>query len=104
VPEERTPAEVRAAGRSKEEALQVASGTSGKAVVFAGTTVVLALGGLFVVNNPVFISLALAAIVVVIIAMIISVTLLPASMKLLGDLNWYLPSWLQWIPRIKMAE
>ena len=75
----------RAAGRSKEEALQVASGTSGKAVVFAGTTVVLALGGLFVVNNPVFISLALAAMVVVIIAMIISVTLLPAIIALMGD-------------------
>jgi RND superfamily putative drug exporter len=26
--------------------------------------------------------------------------LLPASMKLLGDWNWYLPSWLEWLPRI----
>jgi hypothetical protein len=24
--------------------------------------------------------------------------LLPASMKLLGDWNWYLPSWLDWLP------
>jgi RND superfamily putative drug exporter len=75
----------RAAGRSKEEALQVASGTSGKAVVFAGTTVVLAIGGMFLVDNAVFISLALAAIVVVMIAVIISVTLLPAIIALMGD-------------------
>ena len=25
--------------------------------------------------------------------------LLPASMKLLGDWNWYLPSWLEWLPK-----
>jgi putative drug exporter of the RND superfamily len=26
--------------------------------------------------------------------------LLPATMKLLGDWNWYLPQWLTWLPRI----
>jgi len=26
--------------------------------------------------------------------------LLPASMKLLGDWNWYLPSWLEWLPHL----
>jgi RND superfamily putative drug exporter len=30
--------------------------------------------------------------------------LLPASMKLLGEANWYLPRWLEWLPRIRMAE
>ena len=25
--------------------------------------------------------------------------LLPAAMKLLGDWNWYLPSWLEWLPK-----
>ncbi len=37
-------------------------------------------------------------------ATIIRSILLPASMKLLGDLNWYLPSWLQWIPDVRMSE
>jgi uncharacterized membrane protein YdfJ with MMPL/SSD domain len=37
-------------------------------------------------------------------ATVIRSILLPASMKLLGEWNWYLPSWLEWIPRIKMAE
>jgi RND superfamily putative drug exporter len=32
-------------------------------------------------------------------ATIVRVVLLPASMKLLGDWNWYMPSWLKWIPR-----
>ena len=30
--------------------------------------------------------------------------LLPASMKLLGDWNWYLPSWLEWLPRLDASE
>jgi hypothetical protein len=43
--------------------------------------------------------LGLAA-AVLIDATIIRGVLLPASMKLLGDWNWYLPRWLQWLPRI----
>jgi RND superfamily putative drug exporter len=30
--------------------------------------------------------------------------LLPATMKLLGERNWYLPSWLEWLPRIEADE
>jgi len=33
-------------------------------------------------------------------ATLVRAVLLPASMKLLGDWNWYLPRWLEWIPRI----
>jgi uncharacterized membrane protein YdfJ with MMPL/SSD domain len=43
--------------------------------------------------------LGLAA-AVLIDATIIRGVLLPASMKVLGDWNWYLPSWLEWLPRI----
>jgi MMPL family len=32
-------------------------------------------------------------------ATIVRAVLLPATMKLLGDWNWYLPKWLQWLPR-----
>ena len=30
--------------------------------------------------------------------------LLPATMKLLGERNWYLPSWLQWLPKRRLAD
>ena len=33
-------------------------------------------------------------------ATIIRGVLLPATMKLLGDRNWYLPKWLEWLPRL----
>jgi uncharacterized membrane protein YdfJ with MMPL/SSD domain len=40
------------------------------------------------------------AVAVLIDATIIRGVLLPASMKVLGDWNWYLPSWLEWLPRV----
>ena len=33
-------------------------------------------------------------------ATIVRAVLLPATMKLLGDANWYLPKWLEWLPRL----
>jgi RND superfamily putative drug exporter len=39
------------------------------------------------------------AVAILIDATIIRGVLLPASMKLLGDWNWYLPRWLEWMPR-----
>jgi uncharacterized membrane protein YdfJ with MMPL/SSD domain len=36
-------------------------------------------------------------------ATIVRAVLLPASMKLLGDWNWYLPTWLEWLPRLEPA-
>ena len=36
-------------------------------------------------------------------ATIVRAVLLPATMKLLGDWNWYLPTWLEWLPRIEHA-
>jgi uncharacterized membrane protein YdfJ with MMPL/SSD domain len=33
-------------------------------------------------------------------ATVIRAVLLPATMKLLGDWNWYLPKWLEWLPHV----
>ena len=44
------------------------------------------------------------AVAVFIDATIVRAVLLPASMKLLGDWNWYLPKRLQWLPRIRLEH
>ena len=75
----------RRAGRSREEAIVAASGTSGKAVFFAGATVVFALTGMFLIGNTIFNGIAISAIIVVALAIVISMTLLPALLSLLGD-------------------
>ena len=37
-------------------------------------------------------------------ATIVRAVLLPATMKLLGDWNWYLPRWLTWLPKLEHGE
>jgi RND superfamily putative drug exporter len=44
------------------------------------------------------------AVAVILDATIIRSVLVPAAMQLLGDLNWYLPSWLSWLPEIQVED
>lgn len=76
--------EVRA-GRSLEEAAGRAVGTAGSAVVFAGATVVIALVGLAVCNIGFLTQMGLAGAFTVAIAVLISLTLLPAILGFAGE-------------------
>ncbi|MFA5883841.1 MAG: MMPL family transporter [Acidimicrobiia bacterium] len=77
--------EERAKGREKIDAIGVAGSTASRAVVFSGMTVVIALLGMFIVPHTIFRSLAVGASLVVAIAVVASLTLLPALLSLLGD-------------------
>src|SRR5437762_3106838 len=44
------------------------------------------------------------AVAILIDATLVRGVLLPATMKLLGERNWYLPGWLQWLPRLEHEE
>jgi len=76
--------EERAAGRSQGEALRIAASTSGRAIVVSGLTVMISLAGLFLSGIDVFSGFAIGAITVVGVAVIGSLTALPASLALLG--------------------
>ncbi|HLI58916.1 MAG TPA: MMPL family transporter [Solirubrobacteraceae bacterium] len=75
----------RRAGASPEQALDVTSATVGRAIVVAGATVIVGLAGLLFSGMAVFVSIALGAILVVAIAVLGSLTVLPATVSLLGD-------------------
>ena len=75
----------RQAGRSKLDAITVASNTTGRAVFYAGVTVVLSLAALALTNNPVFISIGLGVVLVVLMAIVGSLTFLPALLSVLED-------------------
>ena len=77
--------EERAAGRSERAALEAAAATSGRSVLVSGLTVMTAMAGMFLTGDPVFESFAIATIAVVAIAMIGSLTVLPALLSRLGD-------------------
>ena len=75
----------RAAGRSERAALEVAAATSGRSVLISGLTVMVAMAGMFLTGDKTFSSLALATILVVAVAVLGSLTVLPAVLSRLGD-------------------
>jgi uncharacterized membrane protein YdfJ with MMPL/SSD domain len=77
--------EERARGRSEEAALEAAAATSGRAVLVSGITVIAAMAGMYFGGAPTFMSFATGTILVVAIAVIGSLTVLPAILSKLGD-------------------
>jgi uncharacterized membrane protein YdfJ with MMPL/SSD domain len=77
--------EERAAGRSETAALAAAAATSGRAVLVSGLTVMIAMGGMFLTGERTFAGFALATILVVAVAVLGSLTVLPALLAWLGD-------------------
>ena len=77
--------EERAAGKSESAALEAAAATSGRSVLISGLTVMTALAGMFLTGDKTFGSFAMATILVVAIAVLGSLTVLPALLSWLGD-------------------
>jgi uncharacterized membrane protein YdfJ with MMPL/SSD domain len=85
-------------GEAVEHGISVTAGVvTSAALVMVGVFAVFALMPILDMKEM---GIGLAA-AVLIDATIIRAVLLPASMKLLGDWNWYLPRWLEWIPRLE---
>jgi RND superfamily putative drug exporter len=77
--------EERAAGRSEHAALEAAAATSGRAVLISGITVMIAMAGMFLSGDKTFMSFSIGTMMVVAIAMLGSLTVLPALLGKLGD-------------------
>ena len=77
--------EERAAGRPVLDAIEVAAATSGRSVLISGLTVLFAMSGLFLTGSRIFYGIGQASMLVVAVAVIGSLTLLPALLALLGD-------------------
>jgi putative drug exporter of the RND superfamily len=77
--------EERARGRRPRDALHAAAASSGRAVLISGFTVIVALAGLALAGSNDFVSMAFGAILVVLVAMVGSLTVLPALLGRLED-------------------
>jgi uncharacterized membrane protein YdfJ with MMPL/SSD domain len=77
--------EERARGRSEAEAVEAAAATSGRSVLISGLTVITAMAGMFLTGDEIFASLGVAAILVVAMAVLGSLTVVPALLCRLGD-------------------
>jgi RND superfamily putative drug exporter len=77
--------EERRAGRGERAALEAAAATSGRAVLVSGFTVLIAMAGMFFSGDKTFMSFSVGTMLVVFVAMIGSLTVLPALLGRLGD-------------------
>jgi uncharacterized membrane protein YdfJ with MMPL/SSD domain len=77
--------EERHAGRTPHGALLHTASTSGQAVLISGSTVLIAMAGMFVAGNSLFASIGVGTMIVVFAAMVGSLTVLPALLHRLGD-------------------
>ncbi len=76
--------EERERGRGTIDAVEVAAATSGHSIIVSGFAVIVSMAGLYVVNDATFSSLATGAIIVVAVAVLGSLTVLPAMLAKLG--------------------
>jgi RND superfamily putative drug exporter len=77
--------EERAKGRSEEAALEAAAATSGRSVLISGCTVLVAMAGMLLTGDADYASFGVATMTVVAVAMLGSLTVLPALLSKLGD-------------------
>jgi RND superfamily putative drug exporter len=77
--------EERERGASEEASLNAAAATSGRAVLASGFTVMIAMAGMYLAGAPTFESFATGTIIVVAVAVVGSLTVLPALLAWLGD-------------------
>ncbi len=76
--------EEKAKGRAHLDAVEIAAATSGHAVVVSAIAVIISMAGLFLAQDTVFSSLAVGSILVVAVAMLGSLTVLPAMLAKMG--------------------
>ncbi|WP_433010725.1 MMPL family transporter [Kribbella sp. CA-294648] len=76
--------EERRRGHGTVDAVEIAAATSGHSVVVSGLAVIVSMAGLYIAKDPVFSSMATATIVVVAVAVLGSLTVLPALLAKLG--------------------
>jgi len=80
--------EERDRGHSVEAAVEIAAATSGRAVLISGLTVITAMAGLLFAGNAIFIGFGIGTMLVVAVAVLGSMTFLPAMLAFLGEKNW----------------
>jgi RND superfamily putative drug exporter len=91
--------EERDAGKTWDAALEAAAATSGRAVLISGITVMAAMAGMFLAGNAVFFSFGIGTIMVVAVAMLGSVTVLPAMLSFLSRKGWTEKGRVPWVAK-----
>lgn len=71
--------------QSIEQSVQIAIQTAGRSIIFSALCVMIGLGAMIVIDVEIFMNIALGGSIVVLLAVLTGITLLPATLMLLGD-------------------
>ena len=86
---------------NNDESVAFGLGSTGAIITGAAIIMVAVFGGFAAGDLVMFQQMGFGlAVAVILDATIVRSVLVPATMKLLGDRNWYLPGWLHWLPEI----
>ena len=89
--------------RDNAEAVAYGLRTTGGIITGAAIIMVAVFAGFAAGGSPALQQMGFGlAIAVFLDATIVRSILVPSAMKLLGDRNWYLPGWLQWLPKLNV--
>ena len=91
--------EERDRGHSAEAAVEIAAATSGRAVLISGLTVITAMAGLLFAGNPIFVGFGIGTMLVVAVAVLGSMTFLPATLSFLSEKNWLEKGRVPWVTK-----
>ena len=91
--------EERDRGHSAEAAVEIAAATSGRAVLISGLTVMTAMAGLLFAGNPIFVGFGIGTMLVVAVAVLGSMTFLPAMLSFLSEKNWLEKGRVPWVTK-----
>ena len=90
--------------KTKDNTLAVSYGLSSTATIItgAGLIMVAVFGGFALGEMLMMQQIGFGLLVAILLdSTIIRIILVPATMKLLGEYNWYMPKWLEWLPTVK---
>jgi uncharacterized membrane protein YdfJ with MMPL/SSD domain len=94
-----------AEGMDTFEAVRMGVGSSAR-VITAAAVIMVTVFASFVLNpDPILKEFAIGLSVAILLdATIVRLVIVPATMVLLGEWNWWLPRWLQWLPRVDLPD
>jgi uncharacterized membrane protein YdfJ with MMPL/SSD domain len=94
-----------AAGEGPFEAVRTGVGTSARVITAAALIMITVFASFILSGDPVIKEFGVGlSIAILLDATIVRMVIVPATMVLLGEWNWYLPKWLQWLPRVDLPE
>ena len=94
-----------AAGEGSHEAVRSGVGTSARVITVAALIMITVFASFILNGDPIIKEFGVGlSIAILLDATIVRMVIVPATMVLLGEWNWYLPRWLQWLPRVDLPE